>query len=83
VHTIKSCAGIFFLALKLNLSLFASQTDARKWDNKDLLVLLKENSKGEFIQLAPILFARPNTMTTDEFLKSPVLVNVNTNLIII
>ncbi|KAG1767861.1 hypothetical protein EV702DRAFT_1203512 [Suillus placidus] len=41
VHAIKSCAGIIFSDLKLDLSLFASQTDVRKRDNEDLLALLK------------------------------------------
>ncbi|KAG1841945.1 hypothetical protein F4604DRAFT_1985303 [Suillus subluteus] len=76
VHAIKSCAGIIFSALKLDPSLFASQTDVRKRDNNGLLVLLKRNGKGEYIQLAPVLFARPDAMTADEFLKSSVLVKI-------
>ncbi|KAG1819617.1 uncharacterized protein BJ212DRAFT_1478852 [Suillus subaureus] len=76
IHTIKSCAGIIFSALKLNPSLFASQTDVRKWDNNNNLILLKRNGKEEYIQLAPVLFTRPDAMTADEFLKSSVLVKI-------
>ncbi|KAG1769703.1 hypothetical protein EV702DRAFT_1202731 [Suillus placidus] len=60
IHAIKSCAGIIFSDLKLNLSLFASQIEVR--------------NNGEYIQLAPVLFMRPDVMSADEFLKSPVLV---------
>jgi len=83
VHAIKSCAGIIFSTLKLDPMLFASQTDVRKRDNKDLLFLLKKNGEGEYIWLAPVLFARPDAMTADEFLKNPVLVKVSTNTVII
>ncbi|KAG1728956.1 uncharacterized protein EDB91DRAFT_1253213 [Suillus paluster] len=62
VHAIKSCAGIIFSSLNLNPTLFLSQTDARKQDNHDLL--------------SPILFARPDAMVADEFLKNPVLVQM-------
>jgi hypothetical protein len=55
--------------------------DARKQDNPDLLHLLKKNGKGEYIRLAPILFARPDAMVADEFLKNPVLVQVSTIVI--
>jgi hypothetical protein len=53
--------------------------DARKQDDHDLLCLLKKNSEGEYIWLAPVLFARPDTMVADEFLKNPVLVKVSTH----
>jgi hypothetical protein len=43
--------------------------DARKRDNPDLPCLLKKNSEGEYIWLALILFARPDAMVADEFLK--------------
>ncbi|KAG2738061.1 hypothetical protein P692DRAFT_20650338, partial [Suillus brevipes Sb2] len=76
VHAIKSCAGIIFSDLKLDPSLFASQTDVRKRDNEDLLALLKRNGNGEYIRLAPVLFTRPDVMSADEFLKSPVLVKI-------
>ncbi|KAG2753586.1 hypothetical protein P692DRAFT_20722457 [Suillus brevipes Sb2] len=76
VHAIKSCAGIIFAPLKLDPTLFSSQTDARKRDNPDLLRLLKKNGEGEYIRLAPILFARPDAMVADEFLKNPVLVQI-------
>ncbi|KIK35234.1 hypothetical protein CY34DRAFT_17145 [Suillus luteus UH-Slu-Lm8-n1] len=62
VHAIKSCADIIFSDLKLDPSLFASQTDVRKRDNQDLLALLKRNSNGEYIRLAPVLFTRPDLM---------------------
>jgi hypothetical protein len=81
VHTVKSCAGIIFALLKLDPTLFSSQTDARKQDHPDLLRLLKKNGEGEYIQLAPILFARPDAMVADEFLKNPVLVQVSTIVI--
>ncbi|KAG2354732.1 hypothetical protein BDR07DRAFT_1494149 [Suillus spraguei] len=83
MHTIKSCAGIIFSSLKLDATLFSSQTDARKQDNHDLLCLLKKNGEGEYIWLAPILFTRPDTMVADEFLKNPVLVQISTGSIII
>ncbi|KAG2052461.1 hypothetical protein BDR06DRAFT_1009520 [Suillus hirtellus] len=76
VHAIKSCAGIIFSDLKLDPSLFASQTDVRKRDNEDLLALLKRDGNGEYIRLAPVLFTRPDVMSADEFLKSPVLVKI-------
>ncbi|KAG1756382.1 uncharacterized protein EDB91DRAFT_1241455 [Suillus paluster] len=76
VHAIKSCASLIFSMLKLDPTLFSSQTDARKRDNHDLLRLLKKNGKGEYIRLTPILFARPDAMVADEFLKNPVLVKI-------
>ncbi|KAG0698426.1 hypothetical protein DFH29DRAFT_1002866 [Suillus ampliporus] len=76
VHAIKSCAGIIFSSLKLDPTLFLSQTDAKKRDNHDPLCLLKKNGEGEYIQLAPILFARPDAMVADEFLKNPALVQI-------
>ncbi|KAG2075556.1 hypothetical protein BDR04DRAFT_1149892 [Suillus decipiens] len=36
VYAIKDCAGIIFSTLKLDPSLFASQTDIRQWNNKAL-----------------------------------------------
>jgi hypothetical protein len=81
VHAIKSCAGIIFALLKLDPTLFSSQTDARKRDNPDLLHLLKKNGEGEYIWLAPILFAKPDAMVADEFLKNLVLVQVSTIVI--
>ncbi|KAG2046525.1 hypothetical protein BDR06DRAFT_1036126 [Suillus hirtellus] len=76
IHAIKGCAGIIFSMLKLDPSLFTSQTDIRKQDNKDLLNLLKRNGEGDYIQLVPVLFVRPDAMTADEFLKSPVLIKI-------
>ncbi|KAG2138226.1 hypothetical protein BD769DRAFT_1384751 [Suillus cothurnatus] len=76
VHAIKSCAGIIFASLKLNPTLFSSQTDAQNLDNPDLLCLLKKNGEGEYIWLAPILFAKPDAMVADKFLKNPVLVQI-------
>ncbi|KAG2141227.1 hypothetical protein DEU56DRAFT_911333 [Suillus clintonianus] len=76
VHTIKSCASLIFSTLKLDPTLFSSQTDTRKRDDHDLLHLLKKNGEGEYIRLAPILFARPDTMVAKEFLKNPVLVKI-------
>jgi hypothetical protein len=67
--------------LKLNPTLFSSQTDAQKQDNPGLLHLLKKNGKGEYIWLAPILFARPDAMVTDKFINNPVLVQVSTIVI--
>jgi hypothetical protein len=80
VHTIKSCASLIFSTLKLDPTLFSSQTDARKLDDHDLLCLLKKNGEGEYIRLAPILFARPDAMVADEFLKNPVLVKVSNSV---
>ncbi|KAG2140570.1 hypothetical protein DEU56DRAFT_911640 [Suillus clintonianus] len=76
IHAIKSCAGIIFSALELDPTLFVSQTDVRKRDNKTLLCLLKKNGEGEYIRLAPVLFVRPDAMTADVFLKNPVLVKI-------
>ncbi|KIK43162.1 hypothetical protein CY34DRAFT_82254 [Suillus luteus UH-Slu-Lm8-n1] len=76
VHAIKSCASLVFSSLKLDPTLFSSQTDARKRDDHDLLCLLKKNGEGEYIRLAPVLFARPDAMVADEFLKNPVLVKI-------
>ncbi|KAG2085833.1 uncharacterized protein F5147DRAFT_781866 [Suillus discolor] len=76
VHAIKGCAGIIFSMLKLDPLLFTSQTDIRKRDNKDLLDLLKKKREGDYIRLAPVLFARPDAMTANEFLKSPVLIKI-------
>lgn len=81
VHAIKSCTGIIFASLKLDPTLFSSQTDTWKRDNPDLLRLLKKNDEGEYIRLAPILFARPDAMVADEFLKNLVLVQVSTVVI--
>jgi hypothetical protein len=41
--------------------------------------LLKRNGEGDYIRLAPVLFAKPNAMSADDFLKSPVLVKVCTH----
>ncbi|KAG2144312.1 hypothetical protein DEU56DRAFT_910667 [Suillus clintonianus] len=54
----------------------SSQTDTRKRDDHDLLHLLKKNGEGDYIRLAPILFARPDTMVAEEFLENPVLVKI-------
>ncbi|KAG2339942.1 hypothetical protein BDR05DRAFT_1002873 [Suillus weaverae] len=62
VHAIKSCASLIFSMLKLDPTLFLSQTD--------------KNGEGEYIRLAPVLFARPDAMVADEFLKNPVLVKI-------
>ncbi|KAG2080499.1 hypothetical protein BD769DRAFT_1684959 [Suillus cothurnatus] len=75
LHSIKDCAGVIFTPFKLDPSLFADQP-SKKQDNKDLLALSKRNGEGDYIQLAPVLFAKPNAMTADDFLKSPVLVKI-------
>ncbi|KAG2056063.1 hypothetical protein BDR06DRAFT_970497 [Suillus hirtellus] len=73
LHSIKDCAGVIFSPFKLDPSIFANQP-SNKQDNKDLLVLLKRNGEGDYIHLAPVLFVKPNAMSADDFLKSPVLV---------
>ncbi|KAG2074341.1 hypothetical protein BDR04DRAFT_1115838 [Suillus decipiens] len=73
LHSIKDCAGVIFSPFKLDPSIFANQP-SKKQDNKDLLVLLKRNGEGNYIHLAPVLFVKPNAMSADDFLKSPVLV---------
>ncbi|KAG2134934.1 hypothetical protein BD769DRAFT_1664857 [Suillus cothurnatus] len=50
--------------------------DCAGQDNKDLLALSKRNGEGDYIQLAPVLFAKPNAMAADNFLKSPVLIKI-------
>ncbi|KAG0708023.1 hypothetical protein DFH29DRAFT_994647 [Suillus ampliporus] len=75
LHSIKDCVGVIFSSFKLNPNLFADQP-SKKQDNKDLLVLLKRNGEGDYICLAPILFAKPNAMAADDFLKSPVLTKI-------
>ncbi|KAG2091630.1 uncharacterized protein F5147DRAFT_779906 [Suillus discolor] len=75
LHSIKDCAGVIFSPFKLDPSIFADQP-SKKQDNKDLLVLLKRNGEGDYIRLAPVLFAKPNAMSADDFLKSPVLVKI-------
>ncbi|KAG2104298.1 hypothetical protein BD769DRAFT_1676277 [Suillus cothurnatus] len=75
LHSIKDCAGVIFAPFKLDPSLFADQP-SKKQDNKDLLALSKRNGEGDYIRLAPVLFAKPNAMAADDFLKSPVLVKI-------
>ncbi|KAG2099440.1 hypothetical protein BD769DRAFT_1677265 [Suillus cothurnatus] len=75
LHSIKDCAGVIFSSFKLDPSLFANKP-SKKEHNKDLLGLLKKNGEGDFIRLAPVLFAKPNAMAADEFLKSMVLVKI-------
>ncbi|KAG1861215.1 hypothetical protein F4604DRAFT_1929795 [Suillus subluteus] len=75
LHSIKDCVGIIFSSFKLDPSLFADKP-SKKEHNKDLLGLLKKNGKGDFIRLVPVLFAKPNAMAADEFLKSMVLVKI-------
>ncbi|KAG2063880.1 hypothetical protein BDR04DRAFT_1122951 [Suillus decipiens] len=75
LHSIKDCAGVVFSSFKLDPNLFADQP-SKKQNNKDLLVLLKRNGEGNYICLAPVLFAKPNTMAADDFLKSVVLVKI-------
>lgn len=41
-------------------------------------MLLKRNGEGDYIRLAPVLFANPHAMSADDFLKSLVLVKVST-----
>ncbi|KAG1730466.1 hypothetical protein EDB19DRAFT_1832029 [Suillus lakei] len=75
LHSIKDCAGVIFSSFKLDPNLFADQP-SKKQDNKDLLVLLKRNGEGDYIRLALILFAKPDAMVADDFLKSPVLIKI-------
>ncbi|KAG1734247.1 uncharacterized protein EDB91DRAFT_1251033 [Suillus paluster] len=75
LHSIKNCAGVIFSSFKLDLNLFANQP-SKKQNNNDLLVLLKRNGEGDYICLAPVLFAKPNTMAADDFLKSVVLIKI-------
>ncbi|KAG2030067.1 hypothetical protein BDR03DRAFT_1017568 [Suillus americanus] len=75
LHSIKDCMGVIFSSFKLDPSLFANKL-SKKEHNKDLLDLLKKNGKGNFILLAPVLFAKPNAMAADEFLKSMVLIKI-------
>ncbi|KAG1861809.1 hypothetical protein DFJ58DRAFT_725653 [Suillus subalutaceus] len=63
------------LLRELDPSLFADKP-SKKEHNKDLLGLLKKNGEGNFIRLAPVLFAKPNAMAADEFLKSMVLIKI-------
>ncbi|KAG1747467.1 hypothetical protein EDB19DRAFT_1826190 [Suillus lakei] len=73
--SIKDCAGIIFSSFKLDPNLFADQP-SKKQGNKDLLVLLKRNGEGDYIHLVLILFAKPDAMAADDFLKSPVLIKI-------
>ncbi|KAG1858093.1 hypothetical protein F4604DRAFT_1931128 [Suillus subluteus] len=75
LHSIKDCAGVVFSSFKLDPNLFADQP-SKKQNNKDLLVLLKRNGEGDYIRLAPVLFAKPNAMAADDFLRSVVLVKI-------
>ncbi|KAG1811594.1 hypothetical protein EV424DRAFT_1542473 [Suillus variegatus] len=75
LHSIKDCAGVIFSPFKLDPSVFADQP-SKKQDNKDLLMLLKRNGEGDYIRLAPVLFANPHAMSADDFLKSLVLVKI-------
>ncbi|KAG2359942.1 hypothetical protein BDR07DRAFT_1487593 [Suillus spraguei] len=75
LHSIKDCAGVVFSSFKHDPNLFANQP-SKKQNNKDLLVLLKRNGEGDYICLAPVLFAKPNAMAADDFLKSVVLIKI-------
>ncbi|KAG1743671.1 uncharacterized protein EDB91DRAFT_1081052 [Suillus paluster] len=66
----------FALQLALSGQTLCMLSRAALRDNPGLLRLLKKNGEGEYIWLAPILFARPDAMVADEFLKNPVLVQI-------
>ena len=74
LRAVKEASPLVFAALKVpDATIFTSS--ARKRDDPEMKRLsMKE---GTYHRLAPILFADPNQMTPDGFLKSPVLVNVS------
>ncbi|KIK73408.1 hypothetical protein PAXRUDRAFT_20887 [Paxillus rubicundulus Ve08.2h10] len=73
LHAIKEASALIFAPLKVpDATIFASP--ACKRDDAEMKQL--SIYKGEYHRLAPIVFADPNQMTPDGFLRSVVLLNV-------
>ncbi|KAF8557151.1 hypothetical protein OG21DRAFT_1520707 [Imleria badia] len=75
--SIKEVTGILFMLYKLDSSLVTGQ-HASKGTDPSFLLLIKQNGIGDYVCLAPILFANLDSMDADGFLKNPILIKVIT-----
>ena len=76
LHAVKEASALVFAPLKVtNTTIFALASRKRE-DPKMKQLSMKD---GVYHHFAPILFAKPDQMMTDGFLRSPVLVNVSSS----
>ncbi|KIJ14121.1 hypothetical protein PAXINDRAFT_13035 [Paxillus involutus ATCC 200175] len=78
LRSIKDSADLLFAPLNLSPKLYSSQSHD-KASNVDLLRLLKKPEsvrvEGKYERVAPVLFADPQVMSSNTFLKSEILLN--------
>ena len=76
LRAVKEASALVFAPLKVtDTTIFASASRKRE-DPKMKQLSMKDSVYHRF---APILFVKPDQMTTDGFLRSPVLVNVSSS----